>query len=248
MSESVSSDSPAVEIRGLSFRYPDGSAALADIGLRIGRGEKTAIIGPNGAGKSTLLLHLNGVLRGEGEISILGERLTAETLRDIRSKIGLVFQDPEDQLFCSTVFDDVAFGPLNWRYPKDEVRDRVTRALERVGMRGSEGKNAFHLSGGERKRVALATVLSLDPEILVLDEPSNGLDPRGRRRLIDLLRTFDTTLIIATHDLDLALDLCDRCIVMSGGRITVEGPAGEILRDKTLLLENSLELPLSLAR
>jgi len=248
MSASESPDSPAVEIRGLSFVYPDGSKALDRVDVRIGRGERVALIGPNGAGKSTLLLHLNGIYRGDGEVSILGLRLTDDTLRQIRAKVGHVFQDPEDQLFCSTVFEDVAFGPLNQRYSRDQIRGRVGRALQRVGMEGSEEKNAFHLSGGERKRIALATVLSLDPEILVLDEPSNGLDPRGRRRIIELLRGFETTLVIATHDLDLALGLCGRCIVMTGGRIAADGPAEMILRDEALLRANSLELPLSLSR
>jgi cobalt/nickel transport system ATP-binding protein len=239
------SDNTAIELRGLSYTYPDGTAALRDIELVIRRGERVAFIGPNGAGKSTLLLHLNGIIRGSGEIRIFGESMSDRTIRSVRARVGFVFQDAEDQLFCPTVFDDVAFGPLNWGYPKEEIRERVERALERVGMKGTEERNAFHLSGGEKKRIALATVLSLDPDILVLDEPTGDLDPRTRRNLIDLLRTFDTTLVIATHDLDLVLDLCPRSVILYGGNVVADGNSGQLLRDGELLRKYGLELPLS---
>jgi cobalt/nickel transport system ATP-binding protein len=243
---SGTSDNVAIELRGLGYTYPDGTEGLRGIDLTIHRGERVGFIGPNGAGKSTLLLHLNGIRRGDGEVRIFGEGVNDRTIRDIRARVGFVFQDAEDQLFCPTVFDDVAFGPLNWRYPKEEIRERVTRALQRVGMEGSEERSAFHLSGGEQKRIALATVLSLDPEILVLDEPSGGLDPRTRRRLIELLQTFDTTLIIATHDLDMVLDLCERCVVLHHGRIVADGTSPHLLHDEELLLRYDLELPLSI--
>jgi len=242
---SGTADNAAIELRGVAYAYPDGTEALRGIDLAVRRGEKVGFIGPNGAGKSTLLLHFNGVRRGRGEVRILGERVEERTLRRIRERVGLVFQDPEDQLFCPTVFEDVAFGPLNWRYPKEEIRERVGQALGRVGMEGSEERSAFHLSGGEKRRIALATVLSLDPEILVLDEPSGGLDPRARRNLIDLLRTFDTTLVVATHDLDLVFDLCERTVVLHGGRVAADGETERILRDGALLGRYGLELPLS---
>lgn len=240
-------DNVAVELRNLNYAYPDGTAALRDISIVIARGEKVAFVGPNGAGKSTLLLHLNGIIHGRGEVRILGESISDRTIRAVRSRVGFVFQDAEDQLFCPTVFDDVAFGPLNWRYPREEIQHRVKRALERVGMEGSEERNAFHLSGGEKKRIALATVLALDPEILVLDEPSGDLDPRTRRSLIELLRTFDTTLVVATHDLDLVLDLCERSIILFEGRVVADGKSEQLLRDEELLRKYELELPLSMS-
>ena len=238
----------AVEIVNLWYAYPDGNKALSGLSLRITHGEKVALIGRNGAGKSTLLMHLNGVLRGNGKIVIDGLELTDKTVKEVRKKVGLVFQEPNEQLFCPTVFDDVAFGPLNLRFPKDEVRERVEMALKLVGLKGYEERASFHLSIGERKRVAIATVLSYSPEILAFDEPSSNLDPKHRRMLINWLKSFDKTLIVATHDLDLALEVCERCVVLNNGQTVADGRSDEILRDEDLLEKNDLELPLCLKK
>ena len=214
-----------IEIRNLSFSYPDGTRALNGIDLGLEKGESLAFIGPNGAGKSTLLLHLNGILRCDngGRILIDGTELNDTNIKDIREKIGLVFQEPEDQLFSPTVFEDVAFGPLNMGLPETEVRDRVREALELTGMQGYEERSAHHLSFGEKKRVSIATVLSMRPEILVLDEPTLGLDPWARRNFLGLIKRLKSshTMIIATHDLELA-ELCDRTYMIRDGRILEE--------------------------
>jgi len=236
----------AVEIEDLRYTYPDGTAALRGVSLRLERGERLGLLGPNGAGKSTLLLHLNGLLGGEGEIRIAGERVEPGTLRSIRRRVGLVFQNPDDQLFMPRVFDDVAFGPLNAGHDGEEVRRRVARALAQVGMSGAEQRPPHHLSLGQKKRVAIATVLVLDCEVLVLDEPAAGLDPRGRRGMINLLRELPLTQIIATHDLDFALELCTRAAVLDEGRLIAEGDPAELLRDHALLEAHGLEVPPSL--
>ena len=235
----------AIEINGLSYAYPDGQCGLKDIDLTVYCGESVALIGPNGAGKSTLLLHLNGILRGGKAISIQGLQVVDNNLREIRKKVGMVFQDPEDQLFSLNVYEDVAFGPVNMGFTQEEVDRRVKRALQRVGMKGYEKRSSHHLSIGEKKRVAIATVLSLDPEILALDEPTSSLDPRGKWALTDLLRSLPVTKIVASHDLDLVSCLCDRIIILDEGRIVADGRAEQILGDKILLAEHGLTAPIT---
>jgi cobalt/nickel transport system ATP-binding protein len=229
-----------IEIRNLSYEYPDGQRGLDDISLTIYSGESVALIGPNGAGKSTLLLHLNGILRSKAEIKICGLAMEDKNIREIRKKVGMVFQDPEDQLFSLNVYEDVAFGPVNMNCPADEITHRVTVALKKVGMSGYEKRSSHHLSIGEKKRIAIATVLSLDPEILALDEPTSSLDPRGKWSLIDLLRSLPVTRIIASHDLDLVKCLCDRVVVLNAGKIVADGRAGDILGDEALLEAHGL--------
>jgi cobalt/nickel transport system ATP-binding protein len=224
-----------IQIEHLSYDYPDGTPALRDIHLEVYQHESIAILGPNGAGKSTLLYHLNGTLMGEGKVIVLGIPVEKENLKEIRRRVGLVFQSPEDQLFCPTVFDDVAFGPLNMELDEDKVRQRVEKALEMMGLRGFEGRSAHHLSEGEKKRVALATVLSMDSEILVLDEPTDNLDPAGSRMLIERIQSIPQTKVIVTHHLPVAVDLCERAILLYGGRKIEDLPMGELLKDRALL-------------
>ena len=234
-----------VEVKQLRHVYPDGTMALRDVSFRIHHGESVAIIGANGAGKSTLLLHLNGYLAATaGTIRIGDQQLGKETLAEIRRTVGMVFQDPDDQLFMPTVYDDVAFGPLNQGLAAAEVAQRVSEALERVGALDLRDKPPYHLSGGEKKRVAIATVLSMLPEILVLDEPTSGLDPRARRQLMALLRAFHHTRIITSHDLDMVLELCQRTIVLHEGTVMADGPTLEIFRNEALLAACHLEKPL----
>jgi len=237
---------PVISIRHLSFKYPDGNIALRDVSLDVALGERLAVIGPNGAGKSTLFFHLNGTFRGEGEIAVLGHLLTNENLYEIRRQVGLVFQDPNDQLFMPTVFEDVAFGPMNLGCSETEIRDRVLKALAQVGMEGSEALVPHHLSLGQRKKVALACVLALDPQILAFDEPSSGLDPSSRRALIRFLKNLPQTQLIATHDLDLVLDLCQRAIIIDRGQIVDQGTVPEIFEDESRLKAHGLERPLSM--
>jgi cobalt/nickel transport system ATP-binding protein len=233
-----------VEVRDLSFAYPDGTEALRGISFRVEHGEAVALVGGNGAGKSTLLLHLNACLATRrGEVRIGDTLLTRETAALARRAIGTVFQDPDDQLFMSTVAEDVAFGPLNAGLPPDQVEQRVASALARVGMAQVRDRPPYRLSAGEKRAVALATVLAMSPDILLLDEPSSNLDPRGRRRLIELLRSFEHTRIIATHDLELVVEVCSRVIVLDGGRIVADGPARDILNDEALMLAHALERP-----
>lgn len=234
-----------VQIEGLSFTYPDGHHALNNINLAVERGESVAFIGPNGAGKSTLLLHLNGILRSKnGAVKVLGHAVAENYLRLIRSQVGLVFQDPEDQLFSPTVFDDVAFGPINMGCSEEEVRQRVRLALQRVGMDGYEKRSPHHLSVGEKKRIAIATVLSMNPEVLVLDEPTSNLDPRGRWELIELLRGLSLTKLIATHDLEMVRELCERTVLLDRGRVVADGPTLSILSDQALLAKHGLAPPI----
>jgi len=236
----------AIEIENLSFAYPDEQQALKNVSLSVGCGESVAIVGPNGAGKSTLLLHLNGILRGNGAVKVLGLTVQEKHLSKIRSKVGLVFQDPDDQLFSPTVFDDVAFGPINMDLPEEEVRQRVAWALERVGMSGYERRSPHHLSVGEKKRVAIATVLSMSPEVLAIDEPTSNLDPRGRWELIELLRELSphlAALVIASHDLEAVRALCQRTIILDGGRVVADGPTARILSDPHLLASHGLAPP-----
>src|SRR4030042_5766125 len=226
-----------IEIKNLSFTYPDGHQGLRNVNLGVCPGENVAVIGPNGAGKSTLLLHLNVILRGNSTMKICGLAVEEKSLKEIRKKVGLVFQDPEDQLFSLSVFDDVAFGPISMGYPESEVMQRVTRALEWVGMGGYEKRSPHHLSFGEKKRIAIATVMSLDPEVLVIDEPTSNLDPRGKWSLIELLKQLPMTKIIATHDLELVSALCHRTVVMYEGKVVADGGTEAILGDNPLLKE-----------
>ncbi|RPI77566.1 MAG: ABC transporter ATP-binding protein [Desulfobacteraceae bacterium] len=236
-----------IELQNVSYTYPDGTAALRSVGFRITHGESVALIGANGAGKSTLLLHLNGLLLPRtGTIRIGDVPLTASTLQTIRRTVGMVFQDADDQLFMPTVKEDVAFGPLNLGLPPEEIDRRVAETLAFVGATGLQDRPPHHLSAGEKRNVALATVLAMHPDILVMDEPSSSLDPWARRRLIELLSSFTHTKIIATHDLDLVLDVCRRTIVLHEGTVQADGPTFEIFQNDELLARNRLEKPLRL--
>ncbi len=232
-----------IEIRDLNYSYPDGRRALSGINLRIEKGEKVALIGSNGAGKSTLLLHLNGILRGSGLVSIDGVMIEDSSIREIRKKVGLIFQDPNDQLFCPTAEEDVAFGPMHFSLPQNELSELVISSLDEVGMKGVAKRPSHHLSLGERRRVSIAAVLAMKPEILALDEPASALDPKRKRWLIDFLKSNTRTTLLATHDLMMAFELCDRAIIMREGKITFDGPAKEIVSNASLLSENDLEIP-----
>lgn len=234
-----------VEAKDLHYVYPDGTMGLNGVSFRISHGESVALVGANGAGKSTLLMHLNGCLIAtQGDMRIGDYPVTAKTLKAVRRTVGMVFQDPDDQLFMPTVFDDVAFGPLNLGLPEAEVERKVMQSLETVGVPHLAKRPPYKLSGGEKRSVAIAAVLSMSPDILVMDEPSSNLDPHSRRRLIGLLKTFQHTKIIATHDLDMAMDLCQRTIVLHRGQITADGPTIEIFKNESLLAESRLEKPL----
>jgi cobalt/nickel transport system ATP-binding protein len=237
----------AVRLTRLTYSYPDGTRALDAIDLDIQSGERVALVGPSGAGKSTLLLHLNGILHGTGTVRILGQSVTDGDLKSIRKQVGLVFQDPNDQLFCPTVFEDIAFGPLNLGVPPNEIGGRVEKALRDVMLDYSyANRSAHHLSHGERKRVALATVLAMEPAILALDEPTSNLDPGNRRHLIELISSLPTTLILGTHDLEMVLALCTRTIVLDRGKVRADGETRKLLSDAELMELHGLEVPLSL--
>jgi cobalt/nickel transport system ATP-binding protein len=244
-SDGVSPIAPAaLEVDGVAFAYPDGHQALFGVGFRIGRGERVALLGPNGAGKTTLVLQLNGVLLpGAGRVEVAGLPVAAQHLREIRRRVGIVFQDPDDQLFMPTVAEDVAFGPANLGLRGAELETSVKAALAAVGMEGYGDRPPHHLSFGQRRRVAVATVLAMEPEILVLDEPSSNLDPASRRELADILTGLDITMLMVTHDLPYALQLCPRALIMNGGIITADGPTAELLADADLMAANRLELP-----
>lgn len=234
-----------VEVKNLEYSYPGNLKALQGISFTITHGESVGIVGANGAGKSTLLLHLIGALIPSGGTVRVGDYpLTKDTLANIRKNVGMIFQDPDDQLFMPTVYDDVAFGPLNMGLPPEEVNGRVLQALETVGALHLKDRPPYKLSGGEKRAVTIASVLSMSPNILVMDEPSDALDPIARRRLINLLATFDHTKIIATHDLDLVLDLCGRTMVLHEGMMIADGPTGRIFSDESLLTRAHLEKPL----
>ncbi|MEJ7893387.1 MAG: ABC transporter ATP-binding protein [Solirubrobacteraceae bacterium] len=237
----------AVHASGLHYGYPGGGAALAGVDLRIGHGERVAVLGPNGAGKTTLMLHLNGLLRGTGELEVAGLDVADCDLRELRARVGLVFQDPDDQLFMPTVVEDVGFGPLNMGLEGDAVRARVGEALGAVRMQHAGERSPHQLSMGERRRVAIATVLAMRPALLVLDEPSANLDPRARRELMDVLETVATTMIVTTHDLPLAAELCERAVILAGGRVVCDGPCLEVLADSDVLAAYDLELPAGFA-
>lgn len=243
----------AIDVRNLSFRYPNGHAALQQISCSISPGERVAIVGPNGAGKSTLLLHLNGLLPqthlvngSSHEVLIHGVRVQKSSLASVRRQVGFVFQDPDDQLFCSTVADDVAYGPKNFGVP--DVSDRVRRSLELVGLPEHGPRMIGQLSFGERKRVCLAGVLACEPAILVLDEPTANLDPRARRQLLAIIRQTTATLVMATHDLEFVLDACPRVLVLDQGKLVADGAAQDILADELLMDRHGLEVPWRLRR
>lgn len=234
-----------VEADNLHYVYPDGTIGLKGLSFRITHGESVALVGENGAGKSTLLLHLNGYLSAaQGQIRIGDYPVSAKNLDSVRRSVGMVFQNSDDQLFMPTVFDDVAFGPMNLGLENIEVKQKVAQALETVGASHLRRRPPYRLSQGEKKSVAIATVLAMSPDILVMDEPTSSLDPSSRKRLIGLLKTFQHTKIIATHDLDMAMDVCERTIVLHQGRITADGPTAKLLQDENLLNQSSLEKPL----
>lgn len=233
----------AIEIDRLSFTYPDGNKALDEISLNIQSGEKVALIGPNGAGKSTLILQLNGILRGTGQVRICGQNLNKDSLARIRAMVGMVFQSPEDQLFSPRVFDDVAFGPIYQGLPLEEIERRVANSLYAVGMSDYGHRISHHLSMGEKKRIAIATVLAMDPEVLILDEPTAGLDPRARRSLINLLRDLPLTMFVSTHDMLFADELFPRTVILDEGRMVADGKTSELMKDEQLLAAHGLEWP-----
>lgn len=234
-----------IEVKNLSYTYPDGTNALRDISFPVKKGESIAIVGPNGAGKSTLLLHLNGCLYpGSGKVVINGIEVNPDTVMRIRRIVGLVFQNPDDQLFMPVVSDDVAFGPLNMGLEEEEVYRRVDEALLRVNALHLKERPPHRLSAGEKRAVSIATVLSMEPEILVLDEPTSSLDPKSRRGLIELLKSIDCTMIVATHDLDFVLDVCRRTIMLHHGRVVADGMTVELFQDTKLLESCLLEKPL----
>ena len=235
---------PSLEVTRLSFSYPDGHEALREVDLHVHHGERVALLGPNGAGKTTLLLHLNGIFRpSSGKVRVAGLDISDDSLMEVRRRVGLVFQDPDDQLFMPTVGQDVAFGPANFGIEGEELETRVTEALGAVSMLGAVDRAPHHLSYGERRRVAIATVLAMRPEILVLDEPTSNLDPASRRELIEALRGLPITQLLVTHDLPFALELCPRALVMDDGRIVAADTTVEILSDDLLMKTHRLELP-----
>jgi cobalt/nickel transport system ATP-binding protein len=235
---------PVLDVRGLAYAYSDGHQALYGVDLHVHRGERVALLGPNGAGKTTLVLHLNGILTpGRGSVDVCGLPVSRPNLQEIRRRVGVVFQDPDDQLFMPTVRDDVAFGPANLGIRGAELEARVADALDRVGMAAFADRPPHHLSFGQRRRVAVATVLAMRPEILVLDEPSSNLDPTSRRELADILRGLDVTVLMVTHDLPYALELCPRSVVLSDGVIVADGATDEVLTDEAMMRAHRLELP-----
>lgn len=230
-----------ISITDLSYTYHDGTPALKGISLNISRGESVGVIGPNGAGKTTLLLHLNGILTSKnGMVKILGKEVSKENLKGIRREVGLVFQDPDDQLFMPTVFDDVAFGPINTGCSEEEVRDRVAQALKWVGMEDREQRSPQHLSIGEKKRIAIATILSMRPEILVIDEPTANLDPRAKWELVKLVKGLPMTKIVASHDLEMVAALCERTIILDEGKIVADDATLNIMSNIDLLERHGL--------
>jgi cobalt/nickel transport system ATP-binding protein len=248
------SEEPVVRIERLSYQYPNGTLALDDVSFCVAEGEKVAVVGPSGAGKSTLLMHLNGLLpskisaasdsQNNATVHIAGLSMAKDHLPEIRRRVGFLFQDPDDQLFCPTVQEDVAFGPLNLGLSQDDVRQRVTESLKAVGLQDFEYRSTLQLSLGERKRVCLAGVLACEPTVLALDEPSSNLDPRARRGLLEILRAFAGSQIIATHDLNFVVEHCDRVVVLDEGRVQADGPPKSLLADAGLMERHGLEVPM----
>lgn len=238
---------PSLHISGLAFAYPDGNQALYGVNLTVARGERVALLGPNGAGKTTLVMHLNGIHEAQkGEVLIAGTKIDVknkEIIKRIRAQVGIVFQDPDDQLFMPTVREDIAFGPYNMGKRGEELDQIVNEALDQVGMRDFADRAPHHLSFGQRRRVAVAGVLAMKPEILVLDEPSSNLDPASRRELATILKSLDVTILMVTHDLPYALELCDRSVVLSGGVIVEDSPTRALLANNEKLQQHRLELP-----
>jgi cobalt/nickel transport system ATP-binding protein len=235
---------PVLDVQGVAYAYPDGHQALYGVNLHVHRGERVALLGPNGAGKTTLVLHLNGILAaGAGTVNVSGLPVNKQNLQEVRRRVGVVFQDPDDQLFMPKVRDDVAFGPANLGLKGQALEKRVRDALEQVGMADYIDRPPHHLSFGQRRRVAVATVLAMEPEILVLDEPSSNLDPASRRELADILRGLDVTVLMVTHDLPYALELCPRSVVLSDGVIVADAATYDILTDDALMSAHRLELP-----
>lgn len=244
-------NAPSLQISNLAFAYPDGNQALYGVNLTINKGERVALLGPNGAGKTTLVMHMNGIHPTmQGEVRVAGELVDVknkESLKKIRSKVGIVFQDPDDQLFMPTVGEDIAFGPHNMGLRGEELNAVVDEALTQVGMLEFKNRAPHHLSFGQRRRVAVATVLAMKPEILVMDEPSSNLDPASRRELADVVRSLDVTIVMVTHDLPYAMELCERSVILSGGVIVADADTKKILKDSDLLSANRLELPVGFA-
>ena len=243
------SNRSALTVEKLSYDYAPGKVALRNVSFEVQAGELVGVVGPNGAGKTTLFLCISGALKGKlGSISVAGlDPFKPAERRELPSKLGILFQDADDQIFHPTVFEDVAFGPLNLRVPPEEVKQRVEEALQHVGLQGKEDHVPFHLSGGEKRRVALAGVLAMQPEILLLDEPSGNLDPRGRRAFIQSMKALtDVTRVIASHDLDLIVETCERCLLLDEGQLIAQGSTRELLSDDALLEEHGLEVPWSL--
>jgi len=240
-------NTPSLEIKELAFAYPDGNQALYGVNLSVQKGERVALLGPNGAGKTTLVMHMNGIHpTSHGSIHVAGQLVDSknkESIKEIRSKVGIVFQDPDDQLFMTTVRDDVAFGPANIGISGNELEERVNFALDQVKMRDFADRPPHHLSFGQRRRVAVATVLAMKPDILVLDEPSSNLDPASRRELAEILLSLDVTIFMVTHDLPYALEICPRAAILNNGKIVADGSTRELLGDDELMKSNRLELP-----
>ncbi|KRO35126.1 MAG: cobalt ABC transporter ATP-binding protein [Actinobacteria bacterium BACL15 MAG-120619-bin91] len=240
-------NTPSLEIKELAFAYPDGNQALYGVNLSVQKGERVALLGPNGAGKTTLVMHMNGIHpTSHGSIHVAGQLVDSknkDSIKEIRAKVGIVFQDPDDQLFMPTVAEDVAFGPYNMGLRGDQLNKVVDEALQLVGMLEFRDRPPHHLSFGQRRRVAVATVLAMKPEILVLDEPSSNLDPASRRELADILRSLEITMVMVTHDLPYAYELCARSVILKGGVIVADGSTHEILTNTALLAANRLELP-----
>ncbi len=236
-----------LSIKGLAFAYPDGHQALFGVNLELQRGERVALLGPNGAGKTTLVMHLNGILHGGvGEVrvnNLIVDPKNKQDIKEVRRRVGVVFQDPDDQLFMPTAWEDVAFGPKNLGLKGAELDAKVDAALAAVRMTEFASRPPHHLSFGQRRRIALASVLAMEPELIVLDEPSSNLDPASRRELADILRTLDLTVLMVTHDLPFAYEICPRSVILAGGVITADASTDEILSDENLMAANRLELP-----
>ncbi len=237
-----------LQIHSLSFDYPDGTPALRDVSIAVDKGECVGLVGPNGAGKTTLLLHLNGLLRGRGRVVVDGLDVCDSNIKTIRRTVGIVFQDPDDQLFSSTVADDIAFGPLSMRLPQEEIDARVKQAVADAGLEGKERKAPHYLSFGQKKKASLAAILATRPRIIALDEPTSNMDPRSRRNFLALIKSLDATKLISTHDMESVHELCNRVVVLDSGRLVADGEARAILSDRELMESHGLEVPRDLRK